>query len=84
VIPRLHHRTRLGCKLVQFGRLDAIGDLRANLLRHKVGVHMLKAGRQTLDATKHLVEGNRLPRAIPLCDVNVIRHPCYHDESPYL
>ena len=74
VIPRLHHRTRLGRKLVQLGRLDAVLNLVTDLLRDQIRVHMLKSVGEALQASQHLVERHRNARAIALCDVKMVSH----------
>jgi hypothetical protein len=56
VIPGLHHRTRLGRKLVQLRRLHSVLKLIANLLGNKVRIHMIQAIRQRTNALQNLVK----------------------------
>ena len=49
VVTSLHHRTGLGCKLIQLGCLDSILNLRTHLLCDQIRVHMLKSIRKLLN-----------------------------------
>ena len=74
VVASLHHRTRLSRELVELGRLNTIRDLRANLLRHDIGIHMVEIPRKALNPLEHFIKANGLSSATACCDVNVICH----------
>ena len=74
VVTGLHHCTGLGSKLVKLRRLNAVLNLVANLLRDQIGVHVLKSIGEALQASQHLVEGDRNTLAATLCDVKMVSH----------
>ena len=74
VVARLHHGTRLCCKLVQLTRLHSVLELITNFLGNEVWVHMLKTLRQRTNTLKDLVKGYRNTLAIALDYVDMLGH----------
>ena len=77
MVPRLHHRTRLGGKLVQLRRLDLVLNLIAHLLCDQIRVDMCKSLRKLLNASEDLVEGDGNTIAVALDYVHMVRHSRY-------
>ena len=84
VVTGLHHGARLCRKLVQLRSLDPILNLITHLLCDQIRVDMRQPLGKTLDASQHLVEGNRDTIAVALCDVHMVRHLGYCTKHPYL